>query len=99
MLQETIHVIAHLISKPDTIDETRDVLLGLIGPTRAESGCVVYELFQNNSDPTDFTFVEEWTDDAALDAHLESPHLLAAKTKLGDLLAAEPDIRRYTLLA
>lgn len=92
-------VVAHLISKPDTIEQTREVLLGLIEPTRAEDGCIAYELFQNNGDPTDFTFVEEWTDDAALDAHLESPHLIDARTKLGDLLAAEPDIRRYTLLA
>jgi quinol monooxygenase YgiN len=94
-----IKVVAHLISKRDTIDQTREILLGLIEPTRVENGCIAYELFQNNSDPTDFTFVEEWTDDAALDAHLESPHLIDAKTKLGDLLAADPDIRRYTLLA
>lgn len=94
----SLKVVAHLISKPDTIDQTREVLLGLVGPTRVENGCIAYELFQNNTDPTDFTFVEEWTDDAALDAHLESPHLIDAKTKLGDLLAAEPDIRRYKQL-
>lgn len=93
-----IHVVARLTSKPDKITETRVVLEALIEPTRVESGCITYELFQNNSDPTDFTFVEEWTDDVALDAHLASPHLLAAKAKLGDLLLVEPDIRRYTLL-
>jgi quinol monooxygenase YgiN len=93
-----IKVVAHLLSKPNTIDQTRKVLIGLIEPTLAEDGCIVYELFQNNSDPADFTFVEEWTDDAALDAHLESSHLIDAKTKFGDLLAAEPDIRRYTLI-
>lgn len=95
----SLKVVAHLISKPDTIEQTREVLLGLIEPTCAEDGCIVYELFQNNNDPADFTFVEEWTDDAALDAHLESPHLIEAGTKLGDLLTAELDIRRYTLLA
>lgn len=94
-----LKVVAHLISKPDTIDQTREILLGLIEPTRVENGCIAYELFQNNVDATDSTFVEEWTNDAALEAHLESQHLLDAKTKLGDLLSAEPDIRRYTLLA
>lgn len=93
-----IKVVAHLISKPDTIDQTREVLLEIVEPTLAENGCIAYELFQNNGDPTDFTFVEEWTDDAALDAHLESSHLIDARSKLGDLLAAEPDIRRYTLI-
>jgi quinol monooxygenase YgiN len=95
----SIKVVAHLISKPDTIELTREILVGIVEPTRAENGCIAYELFQNNGDPTDFTFVEEWEDDAALDAHLETPHLIDAKAKLGDLLAAEPDIRRYTLLA
>ncbi len=93
-----LKVVAHLISKPDTIIQTREVLIRLIEPTRAENGCIVYELFQNNSDPADFTFVVEWINDAALDALLDSPHLIDAKTKLTDLLAAEPDIRRYTLI-
>ena len=88
-----------MISKPASIDETREVLLGLIEPTRAEDGCITYELHQNTADPTDFTFIEEWTDDASLDAHLESAHLAAAREKLGDLLAEPADIRRYRLIA
>lgn len=95
----SLRVVAHLISKPDSIDETREVLLGLIGPTCAEEGCVAYELHQNTADPTDFTFIEEWTDDASLDAHLGSAHLAAAREKLGDLLAEPADIRRYRLIA
>ena len=95
----SLRVVAHLISKPDSIDETREVLLGLIEPTRAEDGCITYELHQNTANPTDFTFIEEWTDDASLDAHLESAHLAAAREKLGDLLAEPADIRRYRLIA
>lgn len=90
-----LFVVAHLISKHDTINETRAVLLGLIEPTRAEVGCIRYDLHQNTLDPTDFTFVEEWTDDAALDAHLASEHLLLARERLADLLAEPADIRRY----
>lgn len=93
-----IRVVAHLTSKPDTIVETREALEAFIDPTRAEDGCIVYELMQNNADPTDFTFVEEWESDETLDAHLESPHITAFKELAGDLLACEPDIRRYTLI-
>lgn len=93
-----IRVVAHLISKVDSVDKTREVLLGLIEPTVAEAGCITYELHQNTADPTDFTFIEEWTDDASLDAHLESAHLAAAREKLGDLLAEPADIRRYRLI-
>ncbi len=94
----TIHVVAHLISKPDTIERTREVLLRLVEPTCAEEGCIKYELHQNTADPTDFTFIEEWIDDASLDVHLDSEHLIAAREKLGDLLAVPADIRRYKLI-
>ena len=93
-----IRVVAHLTSKHETIDETRATLEGFVEPTRAETGCVYYELMQNNDDPTDFTFVEEWESDETLDAHLESPHITAFKERAGELLARDPDIRRYTLL-
>lgn len=55
-----IRVVAHLTSRPETIEATRVALEGFIDPTRAEAGCIVYELMQNNTDRTDFTFVEEW---------------------------------------
>ncbi|QYO65389.1 putative quinol monooxygenase [Leptolyngbya sp. 7M] len=90
-----LFVVAHLISKKDTISKTHETLLGLLEPTRAEAGCIRYDLHHNTSDPTDFTFIEEWIDDAALDAHLASEHLLTAREKLADLLAEPADIRRY----
>jgi len=93
-----IRVVAHLTSKPETIEETRQALEGFVDPTRSEEGCILYILMQNNDDPTDFTFVEEWESDETLDAHLESPHISAFKERAADLLANEPDIRRYTLI-
>ena len=80
------------------VDETRELLLSLIEPTRAEAGCVTYDLMQNRAEPTDFTFFEEWTSDAALDAHLETEHLKRARTQGAELFAIPPDIRRYKLL-
>jgi len=94
----TLRVVAHLTAKPDKIEETREALLKLIEKTRAEDGCVTYELMQNNTDPTDFTFVEEWSDDAALDAHLQTDHIKLIVSRAGELLAAPPDVRRYTLV-
>ncbi len=93
-----LHVIAHITARPDKIEETRNLLLGLIEPTRAEAGCLRYQLFQNNADPADFTFLEEWADDEALDRHLQSQHLKDAMAKAPALLAGAPDIRRYTLV-
>ena len=98
MPKQTLRVVAHLKAKPDKIEETREALLGLIRATRAEDGCIAYELMQNNADPTDFTFVEEWSDNATLDAHLQTEHINHVVQRADELFSAPPDIRRYTLL-
>ena len=95
----SLRVVAHITAKPETIDATRELLLSLIEPTRAEEGCVVYELLQNTSDPTDFTFVEEWSSDEALDSHLATDHLKMVGVRGASLFAVPPDIRRYKLVA
>jgi len=95
----TIKVVAHVTAKPDTIDQTRELLMGLILPTRLEEGCITYQLFQNENDPTDFTFIEEWTTNEALDVHLQTDHLKKVAERGSELFAAPSDIRRYTHLA
>ncbi|PMB08191.1 antibiotic biosynthesis monooxygenase [Fischerella thermalis CCMEE 5282] len=95
----TIRVIARITAQPEKVEDIKAVLLEIIEPTRQENGCIKYELLQNQSDPTEFTFVEEWTSNDALDAHLASAHIQTAAAKLQDLVADEIDIRRYTLLA
>lgn len=98
MPENTLRVVARMVARPEAVGEVRAILAGLVVPTRAERGCLVYELLQNRHDPTDFTFVEEWKSDAALDAHLSSEHIRAARSRLPELLAAEPDIRRYSVV-
>jgi len=93
-----IHVVARVTARPDTVAELQTLLLGLLEPTRREPGCLRYTLLRNSHEPTDFTFVEEWADQAALDAHLASPHLQATVAAVSPLLASPPDIRAYAVL-
>ena len=99
MSKTTIRVVARIVALPDQIEAVKSILLGLIEPTRQEEGCIVYELFQNQQDSTDFTFVEEWESQELLDTHLASAHIAEAVSQLNGLLADEPDIRTYKLLA
>ncbi|MEB3293899.1 MAG: putative quinol monooxygenase [Synechococcales bacterium] len=95
----SIRVVAHVIARPDRIDALKAIALSVIEPTRQEVGCLRYELYHNLQDPTDFTFIEEWESEAALDQHLQSPHLQAAMGQLDGVVAAMPDIRRYVGIA
>lgn len=98
MASGKLRVIARLKSRPEKIAELRDVLYGLLAPTREEAGCIRYEMLENQEDPTEFTFTEEWTDAAALAEHFEIEHIKSALARFPDLLAEELDLRRYSLV-
>ena len=73
----TDHVIlnVHMQAAPGYQDEVAEQLLALLAPTRAETGCVIYNLHRDPQDPAKFMFYEEFVSQAALDAHGETPHL------------------------
>ena len=97
-MSQPLRVVAHLRARPDRTDDLKQLLQGLVEPTRNEPGCRSYELHQNVENPAEFTFVEEWDDEAALGAHFETPHVRRALEKAPDLLAAELDLRKVRKL-
>ncbi|HLF96882.1 MAG TPA: putative quinol monooxygenase [Methylococcaceae bacterium] len=98
MASESVRVVARITAQPAKVEELAVILRDLMAETRQEKGCIHYQLLQNKSDPCDFTFVEEWMDDSAIDAHLVTPHVRAAFSKATPLLATNPDIRRYRVV-
>ena len=68
-----VHVIARFVARKGKEDQLRAVLQGMLAPTRAESGCKLYELYESDSKGR-FYFYEMWESQAALDRHAASPH-------------------------
>jgi len=99
MAEDTLIVIARVKARSGKVNELLSVLSSLVEPTRKEPGCLNYKLLQNNEDPTDFTLIEEWQSDTALESHFATKHFKDALIKLPNLVAAEPDIRRYHLVS
>ncbi len=95
MPNNTFRTVVRLKSKPGKEAELKELLQGLIIPTRSEPGCISYELLMNKEDPKEFTFVEEWKDDNALNGHFETSHIKNALQKLPGILAEEMDLRKY----
>jgi quinol monooxygenase YgiN len=92
-----IRVVAHFKPKPGKLEEARRLLLGFTQPTRAEKGCVFYDLHENPKDPEDLTFIEEWDSEEDLEAHGLSPHIQEGRKQMPDLMELV-DVRRYKLL-
>lgn len=61
--------------------DLRAHLLSLSAPTRAEPGCLRYDLYQSSVTPHEFMRLEVWESLAALEAHKKTPHLAASFAK------------------
>jgi len=80
-----VRVIARFVARKGKEDQLRAVLQGMLAPTRAESGCKLYELYESNSKGR-FYIYEIYESQAALDQHAASPHFKHLKQTVGDLL-------------
>ena len=72
-------IVADIHADPDQIDLVKAELEQLIPVTRAEAGCLQYDLHQNHEDPTHFLFYENWESRELWQAHMNAPHLAAYK--------------------
>ena len=79
-------VVATIVAKPGKEAETEAVLLALIAPSRQDAGCIQYDLHSDLENPRAFLFTEIWESRAALDRHLETPHLTAFKARIPELV-------------
>ncbi len=72
-----IHLIATITIRPGSLDAVVAAAKPCLEGTRAEAGCISYELFQSVEDPEKLVFVERWKDRTALTEHFHAPHLIA----------------------
>ncbi len=92
MSQTALTVMARAKAKEEKLTQVKEVLAGLIGPTRKESGCISYVLHQSADDVCSFVFVEKWASQAVLDEHLQTPYLKDFLSRVDDILAEPLDV-------
>jgi quinol monooxygenase YgiN len=92
-------IIGTVIARPDTRAELATLLHAQVAPTRAEAGCINYDLHVDPTDPCVFVFYENWASRADLDAHLAMPHLQPLFSQFDRLLACPVDIRPLNMLS
>ena len=70
-------IVANIHAKPDKIELVKAELQKLIDVTRAEDGCIQYDLHQDNENPAHFMFYENWESRDLWQAHMNADHLAA----------------------
>jgi quinol monooxygenase YgiN len=93
-----IRIMARLAAHAACEEKLQAVLVELALASRAEAGCLGYELFHNQDAACEFVTVERWSDQAAADGHLATAHVARAIEQAGALLAQPPLIHRFQQL-
>jgi quinol monooxygenase YgiN len=98
-MAEKLTVVARIRAKPGKEAEVERVLLDLAKHTRAEAGCLNYDLHVSQDDPTLFLFYENWASKAHLDAHAQSAHIQAFRAHAGEWLAEPVEIKLFRMVS
>jgi quinol monooxygenase YgiN len=91
-------VIARFTAKEGAETQLREVLARLVAPTRAEEGCLHYELVQSQSDPRVFTFYEKWVSAEAHASHLQTAHIARARQDRVPFVEGPADVSRWDVV-
>lgn len=76
-------VIARLKARNGCEEQLDELLRSLVGPTRAERGCIAYDLHRSHEDSGLFIFYETWESRPLWEDHMEAPHLVAFGERQG----------------
>ena len=68
-------IVAHITANPDKVEFVKSELEKLIDLTRAEAGCLQYDLHQDNENPAHFMFFENWESRDLWQTHMNGQHL------------------------
>jgi len=91
-MDRRIEVVARFKAMEGSELKLKELLLGLVEPSRADEGCISYELHQAINDSALFIFYEIWQSKELLDKHSATPHVQGFRAKAKDLLAVPPEV-------
>jgi quinol monooxygenase YgiN len=94
MTDDSVALVVVFRALPGHVDALRTALLELTVATRAEDGCVRYDLHEDVNDPDVLAFYEIWATPAAHAAHDETPHVKAFVARFPELLDGAPRVNR-----
>jgi quinol monooxygenase YgiN len=97
MSHQQVTLIATLRAKPGFERRLGELLLPMVEPSRAEPGCLNYDVHQSDRDPAVWVIYENWRSRADLDAHFQLPHFLKLAAELPAVLAGEVDMHYLTM--
>ncbi|WP_298762724.1 putative quinol monooxygenase [uncultured Polaribacter sp.] len=75
MRNQKLTIVAKIVAKPEKRDLVKKELQKLIDITKAEKGCINYDLHQDNENENLFLFYENWESRELWQTHMKNTHL------------------------
>jgi quinol monooxygenase YgiN len=95
-----IKVVAKNFIRTDKVNEFIALARQLVEKTtKNDSGCIRYELFQDDSNPQILTIIEEWEDRESLNKHMTSTHFKEVTAAFTGFVEKAGEINLYQKLA
>jgi len=92
MNNEKIVIVARLKVHGNTVEEIKKAALSIVADSRAEAGCLNYDIHQAIDDPTVFIWHETWANQAAIDEHFEKSFFKEFFAAVEGFVAEPPQI-------
>ena len=85
-----VKIMAILAARPGKVPELRELLDGMIAPSRAEPGNLRWDIWRDQGDESRFVLDELYIDQAAATAHRKSAYFSVYADRIGDLAERTP---------
>jgi quinol monooxygenase YgiN len=83
----------------ENLDRFRSHMIAMLAASRGEDGCLVYSYALDVEEPGLVRVFEAWRDQAALDAHLRTPHIAAWRAAWPEFGVGERRLIAYEIAA
>jgi quinol monooxygenase YgiN len=97
-MSEPLTVVARVRAKIGQQERLRQELQRLVAPTRAEVGCLGYDLHESKTEPGWFLLYETWKSEEDLQAHFQTSYLKAFFHRVPELADGPSEITKWTKL-
>jgi quinol monooxygenase YgiN len=86
-------IVAKVSIKPEKTKDFIEAAKEIIRLSNEEQGCSFYQLYQDPYDNSKFVFVEQYDNQAAVDAHFATEHFKGFGAKIGDMVLEPAQIK------
>ena len=87
-----IKVIAKNYAKENEIKKVLELARKLVEATVKEEGCIKYEMYQDEKNPSTLIIIEEWETIEVLNNHMSSEHFQKILPQMNEYMARKPEL-------